>query len=434
MKEVVLLSTIKMDKIIDRIYLPLSLLAIASELERYGYKTKIIDVNVESDWEKVLLKSLHNALFLGISVSIGKSLYYFKKAIQLCKTNANKLPICIGGYFPTFMYELFINNTQIDYVIRGNADDAIVPFTKNLGKKSIKQVPNLVYRRPDKTNQFVKTDFIFTKKVSVPNYDLLDLSKYCINGKLRYIQYCTSYGCLGSCIFCSEPIYCKRNFVSLASEHVINSLINIVECYDPHGIDIVDANFSTDIPRTIKIIKALSELQFGKKILINMKIHDLLKINKEISFKTFRNAGITSVFIGIESDSPRIQKIMGKNINLEKCFHLIKSLINNGIEPHINFINCFPDESIQEIDLTIQYAKKLCGLGMHRQFHHFFVPIPGSKYYMNYKNKIRDITLDDWEKMGTYQDNKFNNKKYKYVVQKLEELKNLYPYIFEYQT
>lgn len=66
-----------------------------------------------------------------------------------------------------------------------------------------------------------------------------------------------------------------------------------------------------------------------------------------------------NIFFGIETGSQRIQKIMGKNLDLKKVMPMIRKLISRKILVEVNFIIGFPEETYEEMCQTLDLMSEI---------------------------------------------------------------------------
>ena len=126
-----------------------------------------------------------------------------------------------------------------------------------------------------------------------------------------------------------------------------------------------------------------------------------------------KDSGFDQIVFPVESGSKRILKRYATNkVNLNRMdlFILMKTMSNMGIQAPVNMMIGFPDETEEEINMSIEYAKKLMDHGA--PYVTFFIPIPfpGSTLYniaiggghldvnfdpdsMNWKNPVMKNTL-----------------------------------------
>jgi hypothetical protein len=91
-------------------------------------------------------------------------------------------------------------------------------------------------------------------------------------------------------------------------------------------------------------------------------------------------AGCRSIFMGIESGSPRIQKLCRKNLQVDKVTPVIVRALNLGMTLTGSFVTGFPYEELDDVEKTIRMmaeinyeARTLCDLQLH-----LLSPVPGA--------------------------------------------------------
>ena len=85
-------------------------------------------------------------------------------------------------------------------------------------------------------------------------------------------------------------------------------------------------------------------------------------------------AGAKSVFIGVESSSPRTLEEFRKGIHVEETVQTVEMLKRNGLEIHASYILGGLHDTVKTIHDTIRFAKTAryeCGPVLHSH------PLPG---------------------------------------------------------
>ena len=113
--------------------MPLSALAIAAMLEG-KYEYEIVDGNIDLDPSATLrhFARERNIEALAVSVMPGPQMVH---AVELCKTfraEFPKIPIIWGGYFASLYPDAALNSTYVDYVVRGQGEDAFLALLSAL--------------------------------------------------------------------------------------------------------------------------------------------------------------------------------------------------------------------------------------------------------------------------------------------------------------
>ncbi|MEN6421172.1 MAG: radical SAM protein, partial [Smithella sp.] len=85
----------------------------------------------------------------------------------------------------------------------------------------------------------------------------------------------------------------------------------------------------------------------------------------------FKQAGTISAVFAIETSSPRLQKMIRKNLNIDRASRAMKASVEAGIYSTGYFMLGFPTESYEEASATVDFAARS---SLHRAL--FFNPIP----------------------------------------------------------
>jgi radical SAM superfamily enzyme YgiQ (UPF0313 family) len=117
----------------------------------------------------------------------------------------------------------------------------------------------------------------------------------------------------------------------------------------------------------------------------------ITKVDKKL-LKLMKMAGCYNIGFGIESAVPRIQKIIGKVIPLEKCHQVIKDANSLGIKTQAFFVLGY-EESLEEIQATIEFALQL---NPTLCFFNFLVPYPGTRDFSKFFGEM-PLSSVDWE-------------------------------------
>jgi radical SAM superfamily enzyme YgiQ (UPF0313 family) len=96
-------------------------------------------------------------------------------------------------------------------------------------------------------------------------------------------------------------------------------------------------------------------------------------------WKRCKQSGLRRLLVGVESGSNEMLKRIRKDIKIEQVFETAEKMLSYGIAGHFPFIVGFPDESDENIQESLDCAKKL--RSMSPDFLtpiYYFKPYPGS--------------------------------------------------------
>jgi radical SAM superfamily enzyme YgiQ (UPF0313 family) len=139
-----------------------------------------------------------------------------------------------------------------------------------------------------------------------------------------------------------------------------------------HGFkefEILDDCFNLDRERMYEILKGVRG-RIGDAMLHfpNALRSDILEPE---DMRLFKEAGTVSACFAIETSSPRIQKMIHKNLNIQKASRVIDASVKAGIYSTGYFMIGFPTETYQEASETVRFAARST---LHRAL--FFNPMP----------------------------------------------------------
>lgn len=206
-----------------------------------------------------------------------------------------------------------------------------------------------------------------------PAWELLDHKLYAnmdsaaIIGRRAYMAIVTSRGCPYKCAYCHQTmgkVFGKRTAESVLAE--------MEELRFKHGFkefEILDDCFNLDRERMYAILIGVRDKLSGVKLYFTNGLQaDVLK-PEDMAF--FKQAGTVSVCFAIETSSPRLQKMIHKNLNIEKAVCAINASVKQGIYSMGYFMIGFPTETYEEASDTVAFA---VNSSLHRAL--FYIPIP----------------------------------------------------------
>lgn len=341
----------------------LSLEILSSICKNLKLKSHIIDFNIEEDYIEKLKYILINENVILVGITLNElHLKELKSILNVIKKNSTYTHITVGGYFPSFNYERVLNTyPNIDSVVRGEGEETFFELAINIKKgKKINEISGLVIRENNKI-------ICNNPRKLIVNLDLLpfpDREYYMKNNKImRNIPHIySSRGCYGKCSFCSiQNFYNFSNERNLcwrgrSAENVIDEIRIIIERYNQTEFIFFDDNFiGLDKERARKIAKYIINEGFNIKYAISTRPDD-------IDFETFlilKNSGLSHVFIGIESFSPRILEYYNKKIPLHKVLESIKILEKLELNVEIGFIMFNPIIDYDELLYNFKWLDKI---------------------------------------------------------------------------
>jgi hypothetical protein len=113
-------------------------------------------------------------------------------------------------------------------------------------------------------------------------------------------------------------------------------------------------------------------------------------------------AGCASIFFGIETGSARLQKLIGKNLDLRQAASRVACAARHGIGTTVSLITGFPGETRKDLRDTVDFMMDAARLDGVKLQLHLFAPLAGTPIYEQYRGRpgqadiLSDISFHGW--------------------------------------
>jgi len=385
-------------------WIPLSLVSISSQLFQEGYRIIILDQRLDPSWRKTLRRHLReDPVCVGVTSMTGSQILSALEASQIVK-EYGKCPVVWGGVHPTLFPSQTLNDHRIDIVVRGEGERTFYDLVKTLEKGGpLDGISGISFRKDGANIETPDRPFTSMDDIQPKAYEMVDIEEYVhpFYGAERAIEIETSRGCPYNCGFCYNPLYNLRRWRAMSASRVISILKDIQSRFKVRAFHIVDDAFFIDRKRTMQIMEGI--LREGLKtalIFQGATVRDILRMEPE-ELSVLERAGCRMLQFGVESGSPRVLKLIGKDTGVEEVLELNGRLRENpGIIPYYNFIIGFPTETREEALMTAHLAWKLLienPMSLVSPFHHY-KQYPGTPLFdlARRNGYATPLSLEEW--------------------------------------
>ncbi len=199
-----------------------------------------------------------NAFLVGIS-----SLFtaYAHQALRVAEIVKSQLPnsyTVLGGHHPTALPEAAMQHPAIDFIIRGEGEEALPQLAKSIRNgDALEQVPGIVIRKPG--DKLFKTAPALVKNLDaqpLPGTDLVKKSYYRRNGHPSAVIV-ASRGCPMQCSYCSLGRESVISYRRRSVQNVITEIESAVLNDGVRFIDFEDENLSLDSDWFLELLTAI---------------------------------------------------------------------------------------------------------------------------------------------------------------------------------
>ena len=289
--------------------------------------------------------------------------------------------VLAGGVHATNYTKDVLANEAIDYVIAGEGELAFAAFIEfMLGHRPLKEVPNLVYRNGDGLQfQAVLPWIEDLDALPFPAFDLIELERYhriprcgIIYARRRYAALATSRGCPFQCIYCHKIL--GKQWRPRSAENVVEEMERLVRDFRIGEFVIMDDMFNWSAERVNQIAHLI--IDRGLQIKLSFPIGLRGDIMTDENIRLLKQAGMFRCMYAVETASPRLQRLIRKNNNLEKLRQVIDYTRRQGVMVHGTFMLGFPTETEAEARGTVEWA---LSTNLHTAAFFRVIPYEGSE-------------------------------------------------------
>ena len=384
---------------------PLGLAYIASYLEKHGFDLKIIDSMAYYDEikkisddkyrvgmkEEEIIKQIKKEQPDIVGISCTYTIYE-KDAVRIAKLvkENSKALVVFGGAHSSANFPTVLKHKEVDIITKGEGETVFLDIAKNFGTKKLWSVPGTIVKVNGKMKVNKPAKYIQDlDEIPFPARHLLPMDKYLkhpqnwfSNMRGPTAEIMSSRGCPFQCIFCSIHTVWGRKWRARSAKNVVDEVEHMIKKYGVREFRFFDDNITWDKKRIIKICDEIIK----RKLNIRWDTPNgvaIATLNEEVLTK-MKKSGYYRIVMGIESGSEKTLRFMRKPVVLSKAKEIIKICNKLGIWTWSTFVIGFPNEDMNEIQKTIDFAKH-SGLN----FATFYVaqPYPGTEMYEIYKKE-----------------------------------------------
>ncbi len=296
--------------------------------------------------------------YIGFSVNGDSQFISSLITAKLLKEKGYKGKIALGGTsvfkdLKVIKEDKSLFQKYIDIVMIGQGEYAHDEYFEFLnGKRELKDVCNIIYLDDNENIVVNKEKYLSVNDYCIPCYDDYDFSEYMRPEPILPIR--ASYGCYwGKCTFCALYYNDKNYFFIRKVDDLIEEIKLNIKKYSVNTFCFVDSALP---PAYLD--------EFATKI-INQKIKIFFMMQgrfeddfDEVLLKKLHKAGLIFCFWGLESASPKILKKMNKGISVDTAQKILETAHSVGILNGIYWMYNFPEETIDDFNLTYNFVKQ----------------------------------------------------------------------------
>jgi len=292
------------------------------------------------------------------------------------KKNFPEIIIVWGGIHPTVDPKECMK--YADYVLMGESEYAFLEFVNAIsGNRTVNGILNLAYKSPggitinklrplnENLDDLPFPEHFPQKSLILHNGDIVKLSKSLFKKYTRYsgkfYSMTTTRGCPFSCAYCCNSAFSKLYGPSKVRKRSVDNVIEEMRLAIKIFPDIVYINIQDDnfFSYDVDWMKDFAE-KFKKEIKKNFVCRSTPAHLTEEKISILKGAGLSWMFMGLQSGSPRInQEIYKRFVPNEKFIEATKIILKNNVAGYYDVILDNPYETEQDEIETINVLLKV---------------------------------------------------------------------------
>ncbi len=340
---------------------PLNYVHLAAYLREHGYAPQILDMvfdHVTPAYVDDVIRK-NDIRVVGIGCMTCELPQAVEEARRL-KVAHPGIQVVFGGAHPSGAPEECLQTGVVDFAIVGEGEIALVGLLKALqAGREPENIPGVWRMRDGRVVPGGSAAVPDIEALPRPAYDLLKLEDYFkLDSPWHFpksrnaVQFVSERGCPYQCSYCHE-IHTKK-FRALSAEAVLDQMEWLVKEHGVREFMIVDDIFNFHLERAKEICRGIISrglkihLQFPNGVRGDRFDEELVVLMKQ--------AGTHYMAVAIETVSEKFQKLIRKNLKIDRAKQTIDWAKKHSIEVCGFFMIGFPGETLAEVNKTVEFA------------------------------------------------------------------------------
>ncbi|MBL8862569.1 MAG: cobalamin-dependent protein [Planctomycetes bacterium] len=387
---------------------PLGVMMIAANARAQGFPdVHLLDMKVE-DWTP---EQAADALVRLAPDVVGLSAMTYEAGCmhavaQLVKQRLPRAKVVCGGPHPSVAAEDVLRDPHVDFVVRGEGEFTFAELLAGLrdGRAEWSGCQGLAWRSSDGAivQEPDRPPPQNLDELPFPAWDLVDHAKYhkvprggVIYAHPEFATLFSSRACPWRCTYCHNSY--GKTFRERSAQHVLAEIELLVTRYGVKELVFMDDIFNFRPERAKQIAQGI--IDRGWKLALTFPNGFRGDILDEELVVLLKRAGMYRCMVAVESASPRLQKVMKKNLKIDKVRRIVDFIAAQGVMVHGAFMLGFPTETEDEMEETIRWA---AASSFHTAAFFRVIPFKGTELFRQVEHAGYELPTD-WSRYEPYQ-------------------------------
>ena len=345
---------------------PLGLGYLAAAVEQAGHHVTIVDahnydLSVEELADRVV--DLKPDVY-GMS-ALTHNRFSAMEVMERVKGRTGALIAAGGPHFALSARDALENVDALDVIAKGEAEGTFVEIIAAHGKgESFDDVAGVFFR--SRSGEIVETsdrpeqnDLDALPDVAWHRFNMEDYDRPIDGTSIRSLGVMSTRGCPNRCIFCTNAAFLRGKMRRRSPRKFVDEIVLLKERYGIGGFSFWDDTFTIVRRHMLGICDELIRRQMNIQWYARARVNT---VDRAI-LKKMKDAGCCIVSFGVESGSPRILERIRKDITLEQARTAVGDCVALGLPVRLNFIMSHPDETLDDVKMSLALMRELEGFG-----------------------------------------------------------------------
>ncbi|MFH1539099.1 MAG: radical SAM protein, partial [bacterium] len=335
--------------------------ALSSYLKLHGHQVRASHIEGRFDFLR-LKRTLRefSPEVVGISINSTEA-RHIPTFIETAKRWNPRVPVVLGGHYPTLAPEDSINYQGVDAVCVGEGEEAFIEYLQSLQEGgSNYEIENLWFRRNGEVIANPSRAFIedldglpYMDREAVNFQRIID-----VNGKTLITVVGRGF-CPYNCTFCANSAFAKAGrgrWVRRRSvDNVLDEFQMLGNRYNFKSINFGDDNFCNDREWLLEFCE-----KYSRRFSWAIDCFGRCDSMDDETTRALARAGCRHIFIGLESGNDYIRnEVLKKNISNEQVVEAAEKLNRVGIKAVVSCMIGLPFETPEAFQDTIEVCRRI---------------------------------------------------------------------------
>jgi radical SAM superfamily enzyme YgiQ (UPF0313 family) len=342
---------------------PLAVMSLAAALEP-AYECTILDGNIDRDFVTTALSRIaeQQVRIVGVTVMGGPQLRSAVTVSRAIKERYPSVVIVWGGYFPTLCPVASMGSPYVDYVVRGQGEEAFAELLRALEGPDcdrLAAIAGVSWRRDGAVVHNASRRYSPAPAAAPLRCEHLDNPRAYLGRTYlgrSTAGYQAAIGCRFRCTFCGVAAMYRGKTTLSTPERLERDLRFLTRELGVDSINFYDHNFFDREEDMAPLLEVLAKYSLPWWCFARA---DALLNLSDRSWRLVQKSGLRMAYIGAETPSDWLLHDIRKGTRAEQTLEVVRRCRANGVVPELSFMLAPPQDPEGETERTFEFIRTI---------------------------------------------------------------------------